>query len=69
MRDVTTTTNTVTTTTTTTNGGGGRAGSSFDDALLKATLEDARCQHTSLGKSAVAQLTSLLKGMYMNKNA
>ena len=50
-------------------GGGSRAGSSFDDALLKATLEDARCQHTSLGKSAVAQLTSLLKGRYMNKHA
>lgn len=69
MRDVTTTTNTVTTTTTTNGGGGGRAGSSFDDALLKATLEDARCKHTSLGKSAVATLTSLLKGMYMNKHA
>ena len=72
MRDATTTTNTMTTTTTTTTnggGGGGRAGSSFDDALLKATLEDARCQHTSLGKSAVAQLTSLLKGMYMNEHA
>ena len=35
---------------------------SLDDALLKATLDDARCQQTSLGKSAVAQLTSLLKG-------
>jgi len=34
----------------------------LDDALLKATLDDARCQQTSLGKSAVAQLTSLLKG-------
>ncbi len=37
---------------------------SLDDALLKATLEDTRCQHTALGKSAVAQLTSLLKGIY-----
>jgi len=37
---------------------------SLDDALLKATLEDARCQQTGLGKSAVAQLTSLLKGTH-----
>ena len=47
-------------TTTTSSSGSG----SLDDVLLKATLEDTRCQRTALGKSAVAQLTSLLKGIY-----
>ena len=42
----------------------GSGSGSLDGTLLKATLENTRCQHTALGKSAVAQLTSLLKGIY-----